>query len=129
MRVRALDVNGDRSFGNGQADFLVNSRAAVAQNVQTRFSLWQGDWFLSLSAGMTWRTDVLGRRTEATRDPAIRNYILGTTGVTGLPAYASQLDRVTRKMSVQALVDTPYGQTPVSTGVPAVLNGDVRTSR
>ena len=128
MRVRALDANGDMQFGRGQRDFYVNQKEGVAQNVQTRLGLYTGDWTLDTTAGTPWRTKVLGKRTDATRDPALRARILGTTGVTGIANYASQLNRETRGFAAQVTIDTVYGQTIVATAVTAP-NGDVRNAR
>ena len=128
MRVRKLDPNGDFSWGHGQSDFLVNTPQAVGQCVQTRLELYTGDWFLNLAEGTPWRTQVVGKRTESTRDPAVRARILGTQGVTGLDTYASQSDRGTRGFAVQATVNTIYGKTIVATPVSAA-NVDVRQGR
>ncbi|WP_210253136.1 hypothetical protein [Beijerinckia sp. L45] len=126
--MRALSATGDMTFGQGQKNFWVNQKQGVAQKVQTRLGLYVGDWFLSLSDGMTWRTDVLGLRTDSTRDPAIRARIQGTSGVVGISNYSSQLVRGTRDYTVSVSIDTAYGQTLVSTQVPGP-NGDVRSSR
>ena len=129
MRVRALDpVTGDMTWGRGQANFLVNSPAAVGQIVKTRLGLWVGDWFLNITEGTPYRTAVLGFRTDATRDPAMRARILGTNGVTAIATYASQLQRSTRAYTVQATITTAYGETLVSTSVPQP-NQDVRVAR
>lgn len=134
MRIRAMtqpagtDPGGDMRFGRGQADFFVNQAAGVGQNVQTRLGLYVGDWWLDISAGTPWRTQVLGRRTDATRDPAMRARILGTTGVTGIATYASQLDRSTRAFTAQVTINTQFGQTIVSTAIPGP-NQDVRFAR
>ncbi|MDR3488823.1 MAG: hypothetical protein P4M05_28460 [Bradyrhizobium sp.] len=115
-------------FGQGQKNFYYNQKELVAQKCQTRLGLNVGDWVLNLPDGTPWRTDVLGFRTDSTRDPAIRARIQGTIGVTGLASYASQLNRATRAWTVQCPINTIYGQTIVSATVYAP-NGDVRTSR
>lgn len=111
MRYRRLDANGDYSFGQGQANFLINSPAAVAQAVKTRLLLSTGEWFLDKDEGTPYATDVLGRNTQSKRDVAIRNRILGTPGVTGLASYTSSVDAAARKFSVVAVVDTEFGRT------------------
>ncbi len=127
-RVRALAADGDMRFGHGQADFFVNDKRGVAQNVQTRLGLYLGDWFLDTTAGTAWRTQVLGFRTDATRDPAIRARILATDGVVSITGYGSQLDRKTRAWTAQATIQTAYGPVIVSTALPGP-NGDVREAR
>ena len=127
-RVRALDPQGDMQFGAGRGNFISDSPATVAQRAQTRLGLWTGDWYLDLSDGTPYRTAVLGKRVNASRDPAIRARILGTTGAVSLSSYASQINRTTRGFSVQATLQTAYGEAVVS--VPAnTPNGDVRYVR
>lgn len=109
MRYRKLDENGDYTFGRGQEDFWRDTPEAPAQAVLTRLNLWQGQWFLDTREGMTWKTQVLGNRTTRTRDPAVRNRVLGTQGITGILEYSSNLDRDTRAYSVVMTVDTIYG--------------------
>ena len=59
MRVRAMSLTGDFTFGQGSANFLVNTPEAVAQLAQTRLGLWTGQSFVDLTAGMPWSTEVL----------------------------------------------------------------------
>jgi hypothetical protein len=115
-------------FGRGSANFLVNTPRCVGQIVETRLGLNVGDWFLDITDGTPWRTQVLGFRTEASRDPALRARILGTPGVTGISAYGSQLSRQTRAFTLQATIDTVFGRTIVSTAA-AGPNQDVRIAR
>jgi len=109
MRYRKLDENGDYTFGQGAADFYKDVPEAPAQAVLTRLFLFQGEWFLDRREGMTWKTQVLGNRTASTRDPAIRRHVLKTRGIKKILEYNSQVDRNTRKYSVQMTLDTIYG--------------------
>ncbi|WP_038367829.1 hypothetical protein [Bosea sp. UNC402CLCol] len=114
MLYRKLDAQGDYSFGRGKQDFWIDQPEAVAQSVQTRLGLWQGEWFLDQTEGMTWKTEVLGVRTANTRDPAIRRRVLGTTGVKAITSYSSNLNRDNRAFSVDTLtLDTIYGAATV----------------
>lgn len=112
MRYRALDANRDMTFGQGGQNFLINSPAAVAQAVDTKLRLWMGEWFLDLTEGTPYPSDVLGSNTAATRDSAIRDRILSTPGVSGIVSFSSEL--VGRAWSVSAVLNTIYGQTPFS---------------
>lgn len=114
MRYRALDANGDMSFGAGQSNFLINSPAAVGQAVLTRLRLLTGEWFLDLTAGTPYATQVLGKNTAATYDTAIRSRILGTEGVSGIASYSSSLNPTTRALTITATIDTIYGQATIS---------------
>lgn len=115
MRYRAQDANGDYQFGQGPVEFLVNSPAAVAQAVKTRLLLLTGEWFLDTSQGTPYATEVLGKGTAPTYDLVIRERILDTQGVVSIVAYSSTLDPVTRKLSIQATIDTIYSQDQIST--------------
>lgn len=109
MRVRAQDANGDYTFGRGLGNFLVNSPAAVAQLVQTRLLLMQGEWFLDKTAGMPWATQVIGTGTKPFYDVAIQNEILNTVGVTSIANYSSVLNAAKRSLVVTATVVTQFG--------------------
>lgn len=118
MRVRKLSPTGDRIWGNSLQDYWINSPNGVAQLIGTRLRLWIGQWFLNLPDGTPFTTQILGRYTVASRDPAMQGRILQTDGVLGIKTYSSSLDRNTRAFTVQASVDTVYGVTPIVTTFP-----------
>lgn len=123
MRVRALDPSGDMQFGRGPAEFLVNNSACVAQLVLTALNLHQGDWFLDVTVGAPWETQVLGYGTQSLFDAAIKNVILGVQGVASIVSYSSSLNRSTRALMVTATITAIFsGSTPVTFNVqiPAV---------
>jgi hypothetical protein len=115
MRYRMLSATNDYVFGNGPGEFLVDSPAAVAQAILTRLRLIQGEWFLDSTVGIPYNTQVLGFGTSGLRDAAIQTAIQNTPGVNQIVSYSSQL--VGRAYSVQATVNTIYGQTQVSTSL------------
>jgi hypothetical protein len=115
MRYRALDADGDYTFGRGLGNFLIDNRECVAQSVLTRMRLWQGEWFIDKTSGMPWATEVLGKYTLPLYDFAIRQRILGTENVTGIAAYSSTYDSATRAIAVEAEIDTAYGRIQIST--------------
>jgi hypothetical protein len=104
---------GDMRFGAGRSDMWIDVPEAVGQAVTTRLRLQQGEWFLDLSEGTPWKTRVLGKRTEDTRDAVIKLRTRQTTGVTDIAAYFSDLNRDTRQYTVQVTINTVYGQTVV----------------
>ena len=110
MRVRALSPTGDMTFGQGQSNFLINSPAAVAQNIRTRLGLWVGQWFLDQTTGMPWLQYVLGAHTVPFYDAAIRDNILGAPGVIGFQSYSSTLGTATRALTLDnPVVNSQYG--------------------
>jgi hypothetical protein len=100
---------GDYVFGHGSADFWKDVPDAPAQAVVTRLRLQTGQWFLDLTEGTPWKTRVLGKYTEATRDLVVRYRTRGTQGVTEISSYSSNLDRDTREFSVDMTISTIYG--------------------
>jgi hypothetical protein len=122
MRYRVLSSTGDMQFGRGQANFYINNSASVAQLIQTRLGLWAGEWYLDLTQGTPWATQVLGHGTSSVYDSAIRAVILGTTGVTGIASYSSSLNPTTRRLTINATVNNAYGP-PIQITAPLSLPG------
>lgn len=114
MRYRALDPNGDYTFGVQGSNFLVNTPQAVAQAVMTRLKLFTNEWFLDYDEGTPWNTQILGRNTMPLFDQAIQERILETPGVTSLVSYQSQVDTTTRTAYIAIQIATLYGQTSLS---------------
>lgn len=114
MRYRALDANGDYTFGRGVGNFLVNSPATVRQSIQTRLGLLQREWYLNLNDGTPWLQQILVKgAVSKIYDLAIQTRILGTQGVSSILSYSSSADPVKRTLFVQATVSTIYDSTPI----------------
>ena len=115
MQQRALDANGDYTFGRN-VPFLQNSPACVAQAIMQRLRLDTGEWFLDTTEGLDLMGSIIGHNTALTRDLAVRTRILDTVGVVQIDAYLSYVDQ-NRNFVVLATVDTLYGTTNISTTV------------
>ena len=113
MRYRKLDDSGDFSFGHGQADFHHNTPEAVAQAVATRLRLFSGEWFLDVTEGTPYVQAVFGKHTAQTDGPALRERVLDTEGVTGLAAFETVYDGEARRLTVNATIETVYGEAVV----------------
>lgn len=113
MRYRKLDANGDYSFGQGQANFWVNTPEGVGQRVKTRLGLFTGEWFLDTTEGTPWQTSVLGKYTQSAYDKVIQDRITSTPDVLSLDAYSSTLDPNKRALTVSATITTAYGTTTI----------------
>ena len=113
MRYRRLTTAGDMSFGQGGGDFWVDSPEGVAQAVRTRLALQVGEWFLDTGEGTDYATQVLGMRTQDTRDQVLQERALGTTGVLSLQSYYSAFDPTTRAFVVEMTLETLYGSATV----------------
>jgi len=100
-------------FGHSQADFLVDSAAAVGQSVMTRLKLWQSEWYLDLLEGTPWNQQILANSRPGTRDAAIQNRIRSTPFVNRILDYASSVDPK-RGFTVSCKIDTAFGQVTLS---------------
>lgn len=107
MRYRTLSPTGDYTFGQGPAQILTNTPETVAQAVKTRLGLATGEWFLDLTDGTPYSTEILGTGTQAVYDAAIQERILDTPGVTSIDEYVSVLQG--RALTVTASISTVYG--------------------
>lgn len=116
MRVRKQDANGDYTFGQGQANFFINSAEGVGQRIVTRLLLWEGEWFLDQTAGTPYTQEILGYGQTSLRDAAIKAVILGTPGVTSIESYNSVVNPANRSFTVQATVMTQFSTNPVNVG-------------
>jgi len=97
----------------------------VEQAIKTRLKLWLGEWFVDLTDGTPYPTQVLGERYGKSPDAAIKARILGTPGVTQLISYSSSFnapsDGVRRTLTVNATVQSLYSVTPVSVSLPLTV--------
>lgn len=109
MRYRKLTTTGDFTFGAGATEYLVDSPDCVAQAVLTALLLHQGEWFLDVTVGVPWETEVIGYGTRALYDAAIKAAILGVQGVNSIISYSSFLDTVKRALSITATIETIFG--------------------
>ena len=114
MRYRALSPTGDFTFGQGSANYLVDSSEAVAQACLTALKLFQGEWFLNTQAGMPWYQSVLGKYSQASYDAAIQTAIKGVQGVARIMSYSSALSIRTRLLMVNVTILTIYSQVPIT---------------
>lgn len=122
MRYRRLDLDGDMTFGQSQGNFWINQPEAVAQLVLTRLRLNLGEWFYDTSDGTPWTTQVLGERTQSTRDIVVLGRVQTTDGVASVDTYGSVIDPDTRTWTAAMSLTTVYG--PVQLGA-ARLPGSV----
>lgn len=113
MKYRKLDADADYVFGRGAGNFYKDQPEAVGQAVKTRLGLILGEWFLDITQGTPYNSQILGAGKIGLYDRAIQDVIINTQGVTGLVAYSSQVDPNTRAATVSATIDTAYGITNI----------------
>jgi len=89
---------------------LCDGRVQVAQDLHTRFGTWAGEWFLDLRAGVRYREDVLVKAPNiAIVEAMFRRLIVSTPGVTGVVEFGIEYERAERRLDVQFVALTPWG--------------------
>ncbi len=111
MIVRALDVNGDWTFGQGRNNYL-SGVAALSQSIKTRLSSFLGDCFFDTAAGIDW-FNLLGTKQILQLRLAIATTILNTENVAGIIELNVNLDN-NRLLTVQYIVTTNFSQLSLS---------------
>lgn len=114
MRYRRLDENGDMTFGHQQADMLRDTPATVAQAILTRLKLSAGEWFLNTLDGTPYLESILGANKQESIEPAIRDRILETQGVSDIEDMTLVIDTDSRTVSIAATINTIYGAAALS---------------
>lgn len=107
-RVRAIDVNGDWTFGKGQNDYLKDN-AAVVQSIGTRLKSFLGDCFFDSGAGIDW-FNLLGGKDELSLRLSVSSVILNTKDVTGILQLSVNLDAKSRRLTVTYQVQTTFSR-------------------
>lgn len=109
MLVRKLDSNGDMQLGQGSANFYSNSADGVAQMVYTRLKLWLGEWYLDTADGTDWLGKCLGKNTVDSALLEIKRRIMATEGVSEIKNLSASIEPTNRRLSVQGVITTIYG--------------------
>jgi len=106
MIVRALDNNGDWTFGQGLNNYYKNLDA-VKQNIKTRILSFLGNCFFDVVAGIDW-FNLLGSKNERALSLSISSVILNTTNVTGILQLSLNVNPNNREFSVSYQAQTAY---------------------
>ena len=107
--IRALDDNGDWTFGKGKSSYKKNLDA-LKQDVKTRLLSWVGDCFFDAGAGVDWNSR-LGKRSQL--NPLIeevRLVILRTEGVIQVVNLSYDLNSE-RNLTINYSIKTVFGET------------------
>lgn len=113
VTYRQLGANNDPVWGQGSSNFLSGAQA-VAQAVQTRLQMFQGEWWESLLDGLPLWQKILGvSTTEAQVGLLVQQRILGTPYVSGITNLSVEFASPARSFSISATVQTVFGQVSV----------------
>lgn len=106
MKVRALDVFGDWTYGKGLNDYLTQN-SAVAQDIQTRLLSFLNDCFFDLGAGIDW-FNFLSSKDQVGLNLAVSAVIINTANVTGILQLSINLNHQTRQIVIRYKVQTTF---------------------
>lgn len=107
MILRALDSNGDWTFGAGKNNYL-RANAAVAQAISSRLLMILGDCFWATNAGIDW-FNLMQANQQLALNLAISATILNTENVTGIIQLSFSFVSSTRALAISYNVSTLYG--------------------
>lgn len=107
MIFRALDENGDWTFGKGKQDF-VSANQAIGLNIKTRLLSWVGDCFFNKPAGIDWWNRLGSKDQRGLLELDLRRVILQSEGVTGIVSFDTILIR--RDFIANYSVNTIYSK-------------------
>lgn len=106
---RQLNTTGDPQRGNGIGNFLSDVNA-VAQAIQTRLKLLQGEWWENLSLGTPLFQSILGvPNTSNGVGLILRQQILAVPYVTGISDLTVTYAGASRAYTFSATVQTAFG--------------------
>lgn len=115
MKTRALDQDGDFMFGRGLQS-CVTEKNALMQNVKTRLRQWRNNCFFAMSEGVDY-TNYLDIGRKYLLDLDVKRVILQTKGVLRITTFNSTLNTTSRGLSIQATIETVFGNVPIETEV------------
>lgn len=105
MIIRALDSNGDWTFGQGKQNYL-SGQKAIALNIQTRVLCFLNNCPWDMGAGVDWIT-LLGKTNTATQIQLnVRSIILQSYGVLRINTLSTSF--VSRQLSLAFNIDTRF---------------------
>lgn len=107
MRIRALDANGDITFGQGQQNYLTG-QAAIGLNIRTRLLSFLNNAFWAMGAGIDWFTFLGGGNTSAQIQIAVTAIIAQSFGVVSVNNVSVSVNAITRSVSISYNVVTIY---------------------
>ncbi len=106
MILRALDDNGEWTFGRGKNNYLTLNDA-IGQNISSRLKSFLGDCYFDTKAGLDWFT-FLGSKNITGLQLAVNAVIVNSAGVTGVNRLSLVVDPRTRNIALSYEVTTVY---------------------
>ena len=108
--IHVDEVTWDISERNGSI-YRIYDAAQVLQSIMTRLLTVEQEWFMDLTAGLPWFTEMTGRHADIrTIRSYITNEIINTPGVSSLQGLEMDYDIVKRKLDIEFIYTNIYGE-------------------
>jgi hypothetical protein len=105
-----LDANEDLAIEENDL-VLIDGLDAIAQDMQTRLQIFQGEWFLDTRIGVPWFQKILGTKGRLLLvKSVIRKSILTTPGVINILDLNFDFEGSTRLLSISGRCGTEEGE-------------------
>lgn len=89
---------------------IVEGNEEVRQIIMANLETIEGEWFLDITIGVPWFTEILQKNVSLNRiDGIIINVISSSKGVISLLTYDSSVDAKTRTFNMEFVAQTAYG--------------------
>lgn len=111
MIFRALDSDGDWTFGNGRSDYLTDEDA-IEVNIRTALYVFLNECFWATSFGIDW-WNLLGAVNPQAQAGIIlqcRQMIITREGVSKIDNVSVSIDRYTRRLTVTYAIRTIFSR-------------------
>lgn len=106
MATRRIDDNGDWTFGQGTANYLIGA-PEVLQNVITRIKSFQNDWYLDTKQCIDWFNILANRNNQKIIEDEVSNVVFTTAGVRKV--YEVKILNITKRdANIYVKFDTIY---------------------
>ena len=105
MKIRALDADGDWTFGNNLSNYLLG-QDAIEQDIATKLKEWKNDCFFNVDAGIMWEERYGKKGQESLLELDIRKIILSCEGVVEL--ILVNIQNIDRTLKIEYVFSTIY---------------------
>lgn len=106
MAVRRLSEDGDWTFGQGKANYLIAAQE-VLQNVVTRIKSFKNDWYLDTEQCIDWLNILGNRNNKKIIEDEVERVTASTPGVRSIKEIRL-VSSVDRKATIYLSFDTIY---------------------
>ena len=110
-----LDANHDLVLSADGDLVFVSNGDEVAQRIKITLLAHQGEWLFDLLFGVPYRTEILIKNPDiGAIEARLRSIVTEVEGVTAITEFSLDLDRVSRILTVNMVIDTREGAVTTS---------------